>query len=1210
MNILTDSIRVDNEYNHLLDCVLKGLSGKAATALVNGLCEGAADALTVSLINDYLSAVSAKGKRGAADTALIVCSEEKECTKRASLLSSFGLRTAFWPVRDLTLYNITASHEYEYERLKVLFGLAFGNYDVILTTPDAALGYTIPKSRLEELSITVDTSVPTDTSELSEKLISAGYSRVEMVEGAGQFAVRGGIIDIFPPCGNYTMTGTKGKNAIRFGSFPLRLELFGDEIDRMGIFGIESQRFEENVSRVTFSAAREIVADKEARKKLCDVLASHLKNVKNDDAKAEIAIEYGAAKVGYESSAPINFLDKYISLVYPQKICLLDYFKNSKPLVFVFTTNAVNDRLKAAEWHTNDMIKDLILAGTVAARYAEYSKPSTFFETFIDGNVTLHIDSMTYGMAGKRLSGMFGFRTRQLVSHSGNFELLCEDLDSYIEQNYRICVTAENETAAGNLCNMLSDAGYTAMLESALGDYTCDNLPRKSVLIKYNENIPPYELFVPKIVILSTVPDVRRAASASVIKQKRSGKRKKGAEAIMSYTELEVGDYVVHEKYGIGRYTGIENLTVGGVSRDYFGVQYAGSDKLFLPVDKLDMVSKYIGAHSDDGLVKLDRLNSESWGRSKAKAKAAVKEMAAELIRLYAERSRLPGFAFDADDDFQRDFEAAFEYEETQGQLDAIEDIKEDMMKHTPMDRLLCGDVGFGKTEVALRAAYKAVLSGKQVAILVPTTILALQHYQTIQSRFRGFAVNCDMLSRFRSQKQIEQSIRKLRRHDTDIVVGTHRLLSKDIQFDDLGLLIIDEEQRFGVVQKERLKQLAKNVDVLTLTATPIPRTLNMALGGIRDISVLDEAPGDRLPIQTYVLEHDDMIIHEAIRRELRRGGQVFYLHNVVEDIIETAGRIQSEHPDARVVYAHGKMSKDELEEIWAQMLGGSIDILVCTTIIETGVDVPNANTLIVDNAHRLGLSQLHQIRGRVGRSSRRAYAYFTYPNGKAVNEIAMKRLEAIRDYTEFGSGFRIAMRDLEIRGAGNLLGSSQHGHLDAIGYDLYIKLLNEAILEEKGEKPEPRPECTVSLAYDAFIPETYIRYPSQRMGMYKRIAMISTAEDCDDIADELLDRYGEMPGSVDNLLRIALIKAYAEKCGVTQITQSTSEISIYQKDIDFDIWDEISDSADGKITVKLGEKTYILLKLRRAADGISAVNKIFEKYIEILGRNTAGSVV
>ena len=561
---------------------------------------------------------------------------------------------------------------------------------------------------------------------------------------------------------------------------------------------------------------------------------------------------------------------------------------------------------------------------------------------------------------------------------------------------------------------------------------------------------------------------------------------------------------------------------------------------------------------------------------------------------------RRPGFAFPKDDDFQRDFESAFEYEETSAQLDATEDIKEDMEKPRPMDRLLCGDVGYGKTEVALRAAYKAIVAGKQVALLVPTTILALQHYQTATSRMRAFAVNVEMLSRFRTDKQQKKIIADIARGDIDLIIGTHRLLSNDIKFSDLGLLIVDEEQRFGVAQKEKIKQAAGNVDVLSLSATPIPRTLNMAMTGIRDISVLDEAPGDRMPVQTYVLEHDDIIIMDAIKRELRRGGQVFYLHNTVETIDGVAAKIAKEIPEATVVTAHGKMDKERLEAIWADMTAGKIDVLVCTTIIETGVDVPNANTLIVDSAHRMGLSQLHQLRGRVGRSSRRAYAYFTYPRGRALSEIAEKRLEAIREYAEFGAGFRIALRDLEIRGAGSILGAEQHGHLDDVGYDMYVKLLNEAVLEEKGEKPAERTECTVTISQDAYLPASYVPSGAQRMALYKRIAHITSQQDADELYDELLDRYGEPPAATGTLLDIALLRHRAELCGITAVTQSGGDIRIVPSEFDPLIWQELSASMPSRLRAVLGSTTYVTLRLRSGEDAVGIINRLFEKYIEI----------
>ena len=549
----------------------------------------------------------------------------------------------------------------------------------------------------------------------------------------------------------------------------------------------------------------------------------------------------------------------------------------------------------------------------------------------------------------------------------------------------------------------------------------------------------------------------------------------------------------------------------------------------------------------------------------------------------------------------QKSFEEAFDYDETDCQLDAISEIKQDMMSPVPMDRLLCGDVGYGKTEVAFRAAYKAVLSGKQVAILVPTTILALQHYQTAVSRMRDFAVSVDMISRFRTPKQIEQSLRRLERGDTDVIIGTHKLLGKDVKFHDLGLLIVDEEQRFGVAQKEKLKQLGGNIDVLTLTATPIPRTLNMAMGGIRDISILDEAPGDRLPVQTYVLEYNDLIIEEAIRRELRRGGQVFYIHNFVESIDRVASELSAAIPEARVTVAHGKMDKEELEDIWSRMLSGDIDILVCTTIIETGIDIPNANTLIADRADRLGLSQLHQLRGRVGRSSRRAYAYFTYPKDRNISEIAQKRLEAIKEYAEFGAGFRIALRDMEIRGAGNILGAEQHGHLEAIGYDLYIKLLNDAVLEEKGELVPEREECVVNFNYDAHIPESYVRYPGQRMTLYKRIALIRERYDMDDIADEMMDRFGSLPRAVENLLTISLIRAISCQLGIKQIMHTGNEVRFYQDELDIDMWSELTELIDGRLRVMMGARgdSFVVLRLKSGENAIGLINKMFEKYLE-----------
>ena len=1210
MNLLTSAIRTDPEYGQLLSAVRRNLKDKPLPLLANGLCEGASEAFIISLIEDVClpSAATKTTKK----TALIICPEEKDCVRMKQTLKRFGLKAAFYTARDLSFYGagVTASHEYEHERLKVLAGLITGGYDAVITTPDAALGYTIPPEKLRATSVHLDFNTTMEPSALASALVGAGYARVDMVEGPGQFAIRGGIMDVCPPYATFY----DDEGELIEGSHPLRVELFGDEIDRMGLFDPETQRMTHAIHEADLLPARELLTDAAGLAKLEEVIRAQRKTTQGRTPEAarvldeELAALTAARRAPHPTGAELNYLDKYMKVLYPESASLLDYFPE-KTLFIIRNNTAVTDRLRAGEWQMNETIKSLVEAGTIAGRYAEYQKPITSFDLFLDSNATVHVDSLSYGMSGKRLGGIFGFRTKHMISYAENFKLLCEDLTAYMRSGHRLAVIAENEAAAHNLAEMLDEAGFDSVIprEGSMDDAA--HMPKDIIVILWREYLYGFELIVPKIAILSTNPDGKTGAlsTASIRSRKqkamadKAAGKKKNAKTILSFNELDVGDIVVHETYGIGQYTGIETLTTAGVTRDYIGIKYAGTDKLFIPVEKLDMVSKYIGAHADDGMVKLSKLGTDHWNKTKAKTRAMVKDMAKDLIKLYAERLRRPGHAFSEDDDFQRDFEAAFEYEETAGQLSAIEDIKADMQRPTPMDRLLCGDVGYGKTEVALRAAFKAVTDGKQVAVLVPTTILALQHYQTFTRRMRAFSVNVDMLSRFKTPKEQELTLRRLERGDVDIIIGTHRLLGKDVAFRDLGLLIVDEEQRFGVAQKEKLKQLCGNVDVLTLSATPIPRTLNMAMGGIRDISILDEAPVDRLPVQTYVLEHDDLIIHEAIRKELRRGGQVFYLHNVVENIDQLAGSLAKAIPDARITVAHGKMDKEQLEEIWERMLLGEIDILVCTTIIETGVDIPNANTLIVDCAERLGLSQLHQLRGRVGRSARRAYAYFTYRPGKAITEIAEKRLGAIREYAEFGAGFRIALRDMEIRGTGNLLGAEQHGHMEAVGYDLYIKLLNEAVLEEKGEKPPEKKECTVTVAVSAHLPESYVRYPSQRMALYKRIALIRNRDDMEDMTDELCDRYGDLPAPAKNLLDIALARALAEACDVTSIRQEGNTVFFTQDKLDIDVWSDLSDMTKGRIRFSgMSKDASVKLQLRQGEDMLGIIHKIFEKYLSL----------
>lgn len=1181
MSILTSCIRLDPEYGQLLETVRRDFRPSPLPIAVSGLCEGALNALLISLLED-----TKELRKGAA---LLICAEEKECVRLASTLERFGIRAGFYMARDLTFHFMTASHEYEHERLKVLSGLLGGDYDVILTTPDAAVGYTIPPKRLLDSAITISEESRLDPPSLSRRLLDAGFVKVDLVDSPGQFAVRGGIVDIFPPYGIFT---DRDGGEVR-GAYALRIELFGDEIDRMGIFEPDTQRMTQSVARVGFQPARELLCDQEALERLKKAIAGQIRAAEKEAAITELKREANAVDAALRGGADLPFLDKYVSLIYPEKAALINYFSESS-LVVVSGTNAVRQRAKSFEAHQSEIVAELVETECLSVPSADYAKPAAELERFCNRNVTVHLDSISYNVTDRKLAGLFGFRTRHSAVDAGNEALFLEDLEGLIRGGYRLAVLAENQVAEDRLKEMIADAGFSICPEPGRPE----DLPVGSVSIIQRNDLAGFELLVPRFAVLSTVADIRTAAHTVGGKATLARKKRKDTKSILSFAELEAGDYVVHEKYGIGRYTGIETLTVDGVTHDYIGIQYAGSDRLFLPVEQLDRVSKYIGAHADDGLLKLSKMGGESWQKSKQRAKAAVKDMAKDLIKLYARRMRRPGFAFPADDKYQKVFEESFEYVETESQIAAANEIKADMMRAVPMDRLLCGDVGYGKTEVALRAAYKAVLGGKQVAVLVPTTLLALQHYQTMVSRMRSFAVNVEMLSRFRTPKQQSETLRRLARGEVDILVGTHRLLSKDVKFHDLGLLIVDEEQRFGVAQKEKLKQLATDIDVLSLSATPIPRTLNMAMGGIRDISILDEAPTDRLPVQTYVLEEDPLIIEEAMRRELRRGGQIFYLHNDVESIYSVAAGIQKAIPEARVTVGHGKMDKDELEKIWEEMLAGKIDVLVCTTIIETGVDVPNANTLIVSNSHRLGLSQLHQIRGRVGRSSRRAYAYFTYPPYRALTDIARKRLEAVREYAEFGAGFKIALRDLEIRGAGNLLGAEQHGHLDAIGYDLYIKLLNRAVLEEKGELSAPEAECTVSLDFDAYLPEKYIPYPAQRMALYKKIALIATEEDLSDMLDELCDRYGEPPKPTRNLLKIARIHSTAVSANMASIRQSGGEIHIYPRELDVGRWSEVAADFSEKLRLLLPGEAHLCLKIAKKEAALDLLQECLCRYL------------
>ena len=878
-------------------------------------------------------------------------------------------------------------------------------------------------------------------------------------------------------------------------------------------------------------------------------------------------------------------VDKYIGLLYDSKTSLLDYFDEDS-LLILQNYPATSERAKFFETQINEEVLSLQKEGFISAPYNEFFVKFSLFDSIVRNRRSFIVNPYTVSLSGMDLLGMFSFFSKGNVSNFDVNEMFWEDVENYKNLGYSITFACDSEIAAQNL--------KQAAIDMDMFDFN-------SMQVVCAPSIIGFDLPHLKLAVMTL------NKGSSVRSPKKSNKKrykKLPSEKIISYSDLVIGDFVVHENHGIGLYKGIESMSVAGIRKDYVKLQYAGSDVLYLPCDQLDKLSKYIGAN-ENSAVKLSKMGGYDWKKTKSKVKSATKEMAKELINLYAARLRKKGFAFSEDDAMTKEFADSFEYEETPGQLQAISEISMDMQSNAPMDRLLCGDVGYGKTEVAFRAAFKAVMDGKQVAILVPTTILAMQHYQTLQSRMRGFPIKSEMISRFRTAKQQSKILRELARGEVDIIVGTHRILSKDVKFKDLGLLIIDEEQRFGVAQKESLKAIAENVDTLVLTATPIPRTLNMAMSGIRDMSVLEEAPGDRFPVQTFVMEYDFPMITEAIRRELRRGGQVFYLCNDIGKFPTIAQKLSLEFPDARIEIGTGQMEKDELSEVWQSMVQGDADILICTTIIETGVDVPNANTIIIENADRMGLSQLHQIRGRVGRSNRRAYAYFTYPSGKVLNEVQSKRLDALRDFTEFGAGFKIAMRDLEIRGAGNILGAQQHGHLISVGYEMYMCLLSEAILEEKGEKPKENVECVVDISLDAYIPESYIESASSRIDAYRKISMINNYEDMLDVSDELIDRYGDMPKPVSNLLNISLVRSLGVLCGISKILGKSGTVLYYPKLMDQQLWLELAKRNNGKYLTSLTSVPYVQEKVGGSDKVLQNIIKTLSEYLKVLNKDT-----
>ena len=1092
---------------------------------------------------------------------LYIASDEAEAVRLCDDLSKMGIKAYFCPARDIELRPIAGrSHEYERSRIEILSRIIKEEFDVAVVCADGASQLTIPPEELQERMLTISAGSEVSVDDCVSALSAAGYERCEMVEGAGQFSLRGGILDFFPPDAPH----------------PVRADFWGDEIDTLQFFDIDTQRSIEPVEEIHLLPAAElIITDYTALAAKVRALAKSLRGKAAAAAKEKLLREADDIEAGIVGGSA----DRYISMLCSYEATIFDYMPKNC-LTIVSEHIAVQEKMKNSEAFINEEIKNLITDGVLCRgmdkftlSYGEFMAKlgkAVYFETFTRGGYEFDLQSL------------INVNARQHPVWSGKTSDLIDELQALLSGGNSVILLGGTPRSCEGLYEDLKKAGLPVITDNA------PKMPLFSgVTIAEGGLSGGFEYFSTGTVLLSWGRYVNPASD------KPKTRRSKDSLDLQNLNELTLGDYVVHSSYGVGTFGGIQKIKSDGITKDFIKINYAKSDVLYVPITQLDMVSKYVGG-KEGSAVKINRLGSDEWKNQKRRVQKHVADIADKLVRIYAERMKAKGYAFDRDTEWQREFEDRFEYPETFDQLKAVEEIKNDMERPTPMDRLLCGDVGFGKTEVALRAAFKCMIEGRQCAILVPTTILAWQHFQTASARFDAYPFRIELLSRFRSAKQQEEILRRLKRGDIDLIIGTHKLIQKNVEFNDLGLAIIDEEQRFGVAQKEKFKEKYPAVDILTLSATPIPRTLNMAMSGLRDISSLDEPPQDRHPVQTYIIDHDEGMISEAIHRELRRGGQVFYLHNKIEDIERTAEKVSKMAPEARIVVGHGQMNEDALSEVWRKLLDHEADILVCTTIIETGVDIPNCNTLVIENACNFGLAQLHQIRGRVGRSSRRAYAYLTVPPFKSLTETASKRLQAIREFTEFGSGIKIAMRDLQIRGAGNLLGADQSGQVESVGYDMYMKMLSAAVRNAKGEAPIAQDvECLVDIRIEAHIPESYIESSQLRLEVYRMIASVRNETDAMDVIDELIDRFGEPPKAVLGLITVSQLRSAAAEAGIHEIRQSDEKYLLYSKNLDLEVFAKLSEKLPHRVTIVDKTPPYIAVKVNSSKTAAENMEEI-----------------
>ncbi len=1109
-----------------------------------------------------------------------VCPDDAAAeTLRCDLAALLAEPVALLQSREFSFYAAdSASRTGEQRRLAALDALARCAAPVTVCTAAALVQRTMPRETLRSAAFELSAGAAISPEDVEQSLLACGYVRRPAVDAPGQFARRGGILDFFSPALEN----------------PVRAEFWGDEIDTMGIFDPATQRRIENIARVRILPAAEALPQccPDGADALADALEREAAKAARGRSDARLrraaALRADAEKLRGGLSLPNT--DLYLDFIYPAFSAAADYLP-ADALVFL-DQPAKCAHLAAAQ---EKLLREDLAAlpdGGFSGTAADLRLPWDAALARLSDFPVVMGDVFAPSLCTPAPRASVSVTATHLPAYGGNLEAVFDDVAHYVAAGYAVVILTGDARRAAAMRGFLGERGIAARQLP----HVSEPVPPGACAVAVGSLSGGFEYPGSHLAVLS---------DAQFLQPARKGRRTKRAlpadrKRLESYADLSVGDLVVHDLHGIGRFAGIVQMRVDGIDKDYIKICYAGTDTLYVPATQLDLVSKYIGA-GENRPVKLSRMGGSDWSRTKSRTKAAVKAMAKELIQLYAERRRLPGHAFAPDSPWQTEFEDAFPYEETDDQLRAVAEIKKDMEAAAPMDRLLCGDVAYGKTEVSLRAVMKCVLDGRQAAILVPTTVLAQQHYQTAVQRFFGFPVKIEVLSRFRTAAQLRAAKAGLADGSVDIVIGTHALLQKDVRFKSLGLLVVDEEQRFGVSHKERLKELSRGVDVLTLSATPIPRTLNMAMSGLRDMSTLEEPPQDRVPVQTFVMEHDWGVVADAIRREVQRGGQVYYLHNVVESMERTAARIAKLLPDVTLGIAHGKLDEERLSAVMERMVSGEIQVLVCTTIIETGIDIPNVNTLIVEDADKLGRAQLHQIRGRVGRSSRRASAYLTYRRDKVLTEVAEKRLAAIREFAEFNAGFRIAMRDLELRGAGNLLGAEQSGHMVDVGYDMYLQLLEEAVLEERGETPAVRADCSADLAVSANIPEKYVESPEQRMDLYRRIARIRTEADADDLTDELIDRFGDPPAAVNSLIHVALLRGEATRAGISDISQKGGALRFVLTDFDMARVSALYalPGYRGRVKVEAGSKPCLALKLKSGERVVEAARGFVKAWAE-----------